>query len=395
MPRNFSSFVERIGGEGAAAWTIHYRALERQRRGEDVILLSVGEPDFDTPAPVVEAAVASLRRGRTHYGDIVGEPALREAVARFHEETVGQAVDPDQVVVMAGAQCALFAAALCLLDAGEEVIVPEPMYVTYEAVVGASGARLVRIPLRAEHGFQLDPADLAAAVTSRTRALLLNTPHNPTGAVLPRATLEAVAEICRRQDLWLISDEVYARLAYDRPHVSPAGLPGMAERTVVVNSLSKSHAMTGWRLGWAVAPAPLVPHLANLALCMLYGCPPFVQDAAVTALSLEAGALEGMRVAYDRRRCLVRDALAGLPGLVCRMPEGGMFAMIDVRGTGLSAYAFADGLLERQAVAALAGEAFGPSAAGHIRMSLGLPDALLAEACRRIAAHAASLVRAA
>ncbi len=390
MVMKFSSFVERIGGEGAAAWNIHSRAVERLRRGEDVILLSVGDPDFDTPAPITDAAIASLRAGNTHYTSVVGEPELRRVIAARHRRSTSQEAGPEQVIVLAGAQCGLFSAALCILEPGDEIVVPEPMYVTYEAVIGATGARLVTVPLRSERHFHLDPRDLAAAVTGRTRAVLLNSPHNPTGAVLTREAVEAVAEICIRHDLWLISDEVYASLAYDRPFVSPCGLPGMAERTVTVNSLSKSHAMTGWRLGWAVTPPEMVEHMANLALCMLYGCPGFVQDAAVVALEAELQEVAMMREAYRSRRDLVCERLGSVPGLRCHRPEGGMFVMLDVRDTGQSAYAFSEGLLEVAGVSVLAGDAFGPSAAGHVRLSLGVSEEALRTACDRIADYVAS-----
>lgn len=387
----FSSFVERIGGEGAAAWDIHTKAVERQRRGEDVIVLSVGDPDFDTPPAIVDAAIESLRQGRTHYMPIIGEPALRRAIAREHGRTTGQEVGPENVAVLAGAQCALFSAAMCVLDEGDEVIVPEPMYVTYEAVLRSAGARIVNVPLPASRGFALDPAEIAAAVTARTRAILINSPHNPTGAMLTRRDWEAVAEICRRHDLWLLSDEVYASLTYESEHVSPAGLPGMDERTVTINSLSKSHAMTGWRIGWVVAPRPLVPHLANLALCMLYGCPGFVQDAALAALEAGPTEVARMRDIYRRRRDLVHRKLSQAGGLGCHLPEAGMFMMVDIRETGLGADAFCEGLLDAKGVSVLAGEAFGPSAAGHVRLSLGTPEPVLEEACDRIVAYARSL----
>jgi arginine:pyruvate transaminase len=387
----FSSLVERIGGEGAAAWNIHARAVERRRRGDDVIILSVGDPDFDTPVPIVDAAIDSLRRGRTHYMPIVGEPELRRAIADQHSRASGQQVGPENVAVLPGAQCALFCAALCVLDTGDEIIVPEPMYVTYEAVMGTAGARIVNVKLPAARHFALDPADIAAAITPRTRAILINSPHNPTGAMLTRRDWEAVAELCRRHDLWLLSDEVYASVTFEGEHVSPAALPGMAERTVTINSLSKSHAMTGWRLGWAVAPAPLIPHVVNLALCMLYGCPGFIQDAALAALRTGPAEVERMRVVYRARRDLVHRRLSQATGLGCHLPAAGMFMMVDVSGTGQSAYQFSEGLLDAQGVSVLAGEAFGPSAAGHIRLSLGMPEPVLETACDRIVAYARSL----
>lgn len=388
----FSALTQRIAGDGAAAWDIHYRALALQEQGEDILLLSVGDPDFDTPVPIVDAAVESLRTGNTHYADVRGKRALRESIARRHQQRSGQAVDADQVVVLAGAQCALFSVAQCVLNPGDEVIVAEPMYVTYEAVFGACGATVIPVPVRSENGFRVLPEDVAARITPRTRALALNSPHNPSGASLPRATWEALAELCIAHDLWLISDEVYSELLFDGEHVSPGSLPGMAERTATLNSLSKSHAMTGWRVGWVVAPSSLTAHLENLALCMLYGSPDFIQDAAVVALEAQLPELEAMREAYRQRRDLVCETFAGCPGLRALKPDGGMFVMVDIRETGLSAQEFSNCLLDRHGVSVLAGEAFGPSAAGHIRLGLVLGIAQLQDACQRIARCAAELM---
>lgn len=387
----YAPLVEGLDGEGARAWDIHTAALEQARRDDGVIVLSVGDPDFPTPAPIVERAVDSLRRGRTRYTSIQGEPALREAIAAHHARLTGHAAPADSIVVTAGAQNGLFATALCLLSAGDEVIVPSPMYVTYEAVFAAAGARMVTVPLRAENGFHPDVEDIAAAATSRTRAIFMNSPHNPTGAVLTRDAWTAIGEICRRHDLWLISDEVYAGLTFDQPHISPCALPGLAERSVIVSSLSKSHAMTGWRLGWVVAPGALAKHLTNLLLCMLYGLPGFIQDAGIAALARESAELEAMRAAYRRRRDIVCARLNGIPGLSCVRPEGAMFVMADIRDTGLSAQDFAWGLLDRHKVSVLPGEAFGPEAAGHVRISLCQPEARLEEACARIADYVAGL----
>lgn len=388
----FSSLTQRIAGDGAAAWEIHYRALAMLEQGRDVLLLSVGDPDFDTPAPIVQAAMDSLQAGNTHYADVRGKRSLREAIARRHQQRSGQAVTADQVTVLAGAQCALFCVAQCVLEPGDEVIVAEPMYVTYEAVFGACGAKVVPVPVRPEHGFRVQPEDVAARITPRTRALALNSPHNPSGASLPRSTWEALAELCIGHDLWLISDEVYSELLYDGDHISPASLPGMAERTATLNSLSKSHAMTGWRVGWVVGSPALAGHLENLALCMLYGSPDFIQDAAVVALEQPLPELEAMRDAYRQRRDLVCASLADCPGVRALKPDGGMFVMVDIRETGLSAQDFSNRLLDLHGVSVLAGEAFGPSAAGHIRLGLVLGAEPLREACRRIALCAGELM---
>ena len=384
----YAPLVDRIGGPGAAAWDIHFRAQARKEAGEDIILLTVGDPDFDTPATITDVAVASMRGGRTHYTPSGGEIELRRAVAAHHQRLHGQPTGCEQVVIVPGAQCGLFAAALCLLGPGDEVIVPEPTYVTYAGVIGATGATPVNIPLSPERDFHPDPADVAAAVSDRTRAILLNSPHNPTGVVFRRPELEAIVEICRRYDLWLISDEVYASLTFERPHVSPCSLPEMAARTVVASSPSKSHAMTGWRIGWVVAPVEIAAHMTNLMACMLYGSPPFIQDAAVHALTTEVEGLESMRAAFRARRDLVCDTLARTPGMTLHRPESGMFVMIDVRGTGLSAQDFAEGLLAREGVSVLPADPFGPSATGHVRLSFSSGDAELAEGCRRIVRYA-------
>jgi arginine:pyruvate transaminase len=389
----FSSLTERIGGEGSRAWEIHNRAMTRVRRGEDVILLSIGDPDFDTPPSIVDSCVASLHAGNTHYTAISGEPALRAAIARQHAAVTGTPCTPDQVVVFHGAQNALYSAAICLLDRGDDVIVPEPMYVTYEAVVGASGARMVSVPCPREANFHLDLDALAVAVTPQTRAILLNTPNNPTGTVLTVEELVAVADLCRRHDLWLISDEVYATLTFERAHISPGALPGMAERTVTVNSLSKSHAMTGWRIGWTVSPPELTPHLGNLALCMHYGCPGFIQDAAAAGLDNEPAEIAALKAELRARRDLVCDRLDGVAGLERLKPEAGMFVMLDVRATGLAAFDFASGLLESQAVSLLPADAFGQSARGHLRIGLCSSRDVLAEACRRIVLHTEDVMR--
>lgn len=387
----FSSLTERIGGAGSRAWDIHVHAVQRRRRGEDVILLSIGDPDFETPPAIVDRCVESLRSGNTHYSAISGEPALRAAIARYHRSISGGPCAPDQIVVFHGAQNALYSAVVCLLDRGDEVIVPEPNYVTYEAVVGATGARMVTVPCPPEAGFHPDPEALVAAVTPRTRAILLNTPNNPTGAVLTAGELMAVADLCRIHDLWLISDEVYAMLAFERDHVSPCALPGMADRTVTVNSLSKSHAMTGWRVGWTVSPPELTPHLANLALCMHYGCPGFIQDAAAAALDEAPPEIVAMKAELRARRDLVCTLFDGIPGLECLKPDAGMFVMLDIRETGVGAFEFASGLLDTHAVALLPADAFGSSARGHLRVGLCCSQAVLAEACARIASFAREL----
>jgi arginine:pyruvate transaminase len=390
----YSALTKRIAGDGAAAWQIHDRALDMREQGIDVLLLSIGDPDFDTPQPIVQAAIDSLQAGDTHYPDVRGSRGLRSSIARRHRQRSGQAVDGDHVIVFPGAQCAVYSVAQCLLDPGDEVIVAEPMYVTYEGVFGACSAKVVPVAVRPENGFRVDPADVAALITPKTRVILLNSPNNPSGASLPLSTWQALAALCVRHDLWLISDEVYSDLLFEGEHTSPASLPGMAERTATINSLSKSHAMSGWRVGWVIGPKPMAEHLVNLSLCMLFGIPDFIQNAAQLALDQDLPEVALMREEYRQRRDLVCARLSGCPGIKPIRPDGGMFVMVDVRQTGLGAQGFAERLLEGYGVSVLAGEAFGPSAAGHIRIGLVVDRVKLAEACRRIALCAADLLEA-
>ena len=383
-----SLLTRRLDVESSRVWDIHYQARHRQEAGEDVILLTVGDPDFETPAAIVDAAESSLRRGRTRYGPTAGEPSLREMIARHHARTTAQTVSAENVVVFAGAQSALFASVLCIADPGDEIAVFEPRYVTYDGVFDTPGAVRIDVPLAAPQGFRFDPDALGRAVTSRTRAVVINTPHNPTGVVAAREELEAIAAIAKRHDLWVLSDEVYANLTYDVEHVAIASLPGMAERTVTINSLSKSHAMQGWRVGWAVGPEPLARHLTHLIVSMVFGTPCFTQDAALYALTHELAEVEEMERAYRARRDLVCARLNACPGLACQWPQGGMYAFVDVRGTGLSDEAFAWGLLDAEGVSVLPAATFGASATGHVRVSLTAPEPALERACDRIDRYA-------
>jgi arginine:pyruvate transaminase len=380
----FSPLVERIAGKGAGAWKIHFAAERQRAAGRDVIFLTVGDPDQAPPSAVIEATVDSLRRHRTGYAPILGYIEIRAAIAARFAKRTGVPCTVENVVIVPGTQAGLYCALQCLAGPGDEVIVPEPMYATYEAVGGASGAKLVNIPLRSESGFHPDLDVLAKAVTPRTRMIWINSPHNPTGAVLDPIEIEAIAALCRKHDLWLLSDEVYEDLAFARPHLSPRSLPGMAERTVVVSSLSKSHAIPGFRLGWMIGPPALTPHLFNLLLCTLYGGPPFIQDGALVALRGELPEVAALHEDYRRRAALLSDTLVTAPNCRVVQPEGGMFVLLDVRGSGLGSEEFAERLLESESVAVLPCDGFGPSAVGHLRISLTVDDARLKEAGERI-----------
>jgi arginine:pyruvate transaminase len=387
----FSPLVDRISGTGLGAWGVHMEAVRRRDAGEDIIFLTIGDPDQAPPGPVVEATIASLRQSRTGYTPIIGYPRVREAIAARCQRRTGRPCSADNVVLTPGTQGGLFCALHCLAGPGDEVILPEPIYGPYAGVIGASGARLVTVPLRADLGFHPDLDAIAGAVTPRTRVIWINSPHNPTGAVFTAEEIAGIAELCRSRDLWLLSDEVYEDLAFARPHISPWSLPDMAERTIVVSSLSKSHAMAGFRFGWVIGPPALSQHLFNFLLCMYFGGPGFIQDGALAALGSELPEVVALREAYRNRAGLLSGILADARNCRATPPEGGMFILLDVRSTGLGSEGFARGLLAHGNVAVVPCDGFGPSAVGHLRIALTAPEPRLEEAGRRIVRFARSL----
>lgn len=384
----YASRIHRMTSKASKAWDIHFIAVEKRARGEPAILLTVGNTDFASPEPAVSAVHDSLAAGRTHYSPSAGSRSLREAIARHQSRKIGQVVDADQVIVTIGAQNALLNAALCLVEPGDQVLVPEPMYVTYPDTIAAAGGEIVNIRSPAKNRFRPLINDMEAAVGPRTRAIFLATPNNPTGAVYTSEELSAIAALCRNHDLWLVSDEVYSEFVYEGRHVSPSVLPGMAERTITISSLSKSHAMAGWRLGWMIGPQEFANRADQVALCSTYGVPTFLQDAAIAALERFPDGLPELQSAYRRRRDRLCDRLQSVPVLCCHRPEGGMFVMLDVRATGLSAYDFAKGLIFEEGVAILPADGFGNSATGYLRITLGVAEAEIEEAALRVCRYA-------
>ncbi len=380
----FSLLTDRVKGSAADVWDLHYLAKQAKTRGEDVILLSVGDPDFATPDAVIEKALQAMREGDTHYTSILGHEELRVTIAEQHRARSGQAIDAANVITMSGAQNALFACSLCLLDPGDEAIVLQPMYVTYEATVQASGATLVPVVMDAESGFRLDRDALQAAISKRTRAIFYASPSNPTGIALNAEELEFIAELAQRHDLWVVADEVYANFVFDGEFHHIASLAGISERVITIGSMSKSYAMSGWRLGWAIAPSEMIANLEKLALCMLYGLPGFVQQASAYALQHSSEYLARMREIYRQRLVYLFDEFSAMKGLKPLMPDAGMFMMVKVLGTGLSAPEFVKALYEETGVSVLDGTAFGASVEGYVRVSCTVRDTELQEACSRI-----------
>ncbi len=382
----YTELLARVSGRGADAWKIHYTAAERQRSGEPIILLTIGQEASETTPPViVDAVIDSLRQGRHHYSEISGEPNLRQALSQHYTQQLGTAVSPDNCAFFAGAQNALFAASLCTLERGDEAILIEPYYATYPATFSAGGAELSFVATLPENDFIPSVEDIERKITGRTRAIVINSPQNPTGVVYEVTFMQHLIELCQRHQLWLISDEVYVSLVEPGQFQSPASLPEAFERCITISSLSKSHRMPGWRLGWIVAQEDLVARLFNLSLCMAYGLPMFIQDAAVTALrhSDEIGVRVRREVNQKRNRVIAM--LEQSKGIIVRGSKAGMFVTFDVRNLNISAVNFAWRLLDEYQVAVLPCRAFGASGRGILRINTGDTEENLTAACERIA----------
>jgi arginine:pyruvate transaminase len=381
----YAAIVDRLAGLGSDKWAVHFRAKQRRLAGDEIILLTIGEPDLPPSPDLVAATCAAMQAGRTGYSNGQGEAGVLAALAAKYSHRAGRVVATSEVMYLPGTQTALYAVMRALAGPGDEVLVGDPLYATYDAVIAAAGATRIAVPLRCESGFHLRPDDLAAALTQRSRVLLLNSPHNPTGAVLSAAEIAAIGEVCRQHDLWIISDEVYEAMCNEGQFASPFDIAGLAERTVVVSSLSKSHAVPGFRSGWCAGPEEFIRRLLPLAEAMLFGSQPFIADMATLALSKTFPQIAAMRTAYQRRARLLEGMLNGTEGdMRFLMPECGMFAMLDIRGLGRSAESFAFHLLEETGVALMPGNAFGEHAEGFVRISLTVPDDDIGEAGRRI-----------
>lgn len=380
----FASVTDRLADLGAAKWAVHREARRRVIAGQDIIELAIGEPDTPAPQALIDATIASLQARRTKYSGGRGESSVLQSIAAKYSKRTGRAITTENAAYMPGTQTALFAVIAALAEAGNEVLVGDPLYATYEGVIRASGADMVLVPLDPAKGFHLQAADLEARITPRSRVLLLNSPHNPTGATLTREEIAAIVDVCARHDLWIVSDEVYETMSYGSPFVSPFDLPEGAERTVVVSSISKSHMLPGMRAGWCVGPAEFIDRMLPLSEMMLFGGQPFIQDMTAFALSADFAECAEMVESFRLRAEILPEALANAPGLRCSKPEGGMFAMVDVSGTGLDGEAFAWRLLNEEKVAVMPGSSFGQQAAGHIRVSLSADADLLREASSRM-----------
>ncbi|MFK7829236.1 MAG: pyridoxal phosphate-dependent aminotransferase [Congregibacter sp.] len=380
----YAAITDRLTEEDSNVWMVHDRALAMQRNGEDVILLSVGDPDFRTPEPIIDNAVSHLRVGRTHYSPSLGEIKFRRAVADLETKTSPHPCSSDEVAILPGATAAIYAALSCLLNPGDEIVIPEPMYVGYTPIMRALDAKVRTVALDARSEFSLDVQAVKDAITPQTRVLFLNTPGNPTGSIIPASDIRELAKYCRERGVWLLCDEVYSMFCYEGKHMSARASAEHIDNVVMVDGLSKSHAMSGWRMGWVVAPAELIERLGCYAAATLFGCPQFIQDASAFALENDQEYVQRMGDEYRARRDYVLRRLKKLEMLRCARPRAGMFIMCDVSATGMDGKAFAERLLDAQGVSVIPGDAFGPSARNFVRLGLAQDRTVLKRACKRI-----------
>jgi arginine:pyruvate transaminase len=385
----YAQVTERLATLGGAKWSVHSRARLLRAQGRDVIELTIGEPDIAPPPTLIEATIRALHAGRTGYSNGRGEQALLAALAARYSTRRGRAIGQDQFLCLPGTQTVLYMVLTALAGPGDEVLVGDPMYATYEGVIRASGATMVPVPLHPEQGFRMQPADLLARLTPNSRVLLLNTPHNPTGAVLGKQDLAALGQIARNHDLWILSDEVYEDLVFPGvTFASPADDPALAERVIVAASISKSYAAPGFRSGWCMGPRDFIDRALPLAETMLFGNQPFLADATAEIIASPSAVAPGMVARFHSRAQMLAARLDGVAGLRVHRPDAGMFALVDISASGLTGEAYALALLEAEGVACMPGESFGAGLAGWLRLSLTQPDAVMAEAANRIARFA-------
>ncbi|MFZ0279549.1 MAG: pyridoxal phosphate-dependent aminotransferase [Candidatus Sulfotelmatobacter sp.] len=360
--------MSRLGTETAFEVLNKARALERQ--GKSIIHLEIGEPDFDTPANVIEAGVNALHKGWTHYGPSAGLPELRQTIADYVSRTRSVKVSPDGVVVVPGGKPIIFFTILALIDEGDEVIYPNPGFPIYESMIHYVGGKAVPIHLREERDFSLDVDELASLITDRTKLIILNSPQNPTGGVMQRKDVEQVAQIIGDRNILVLSDEIYSRLLFEGDHFSIMSVPGMQERTILLDGFSKTYAMTGWRMGYGVMRPDLAAHITRLATNSTSCTASFTQIAGIEALRGDQSSVDRMCAEFKRRRDVFVAGLNKIKGFSCRLPKGAFYVFPNIMKTGWKSKPLADALLEQAGIAALSGTAFGEFGEGYLRFSV-------------------------
>ena len=385
-----SKLIKKISGPASKAWLVGDKAFEMMDAGIDVIHLGIGDPDFDTPKQISSLLKEAIDNNKTHYSPLAGENGLRQEIASHAMDLYGGDIKKENIAVLPGAQAALFSAFLCLAERGDEVIVLEPTYATYPAVIQASGAKIVTVKLDEKTGYQLKVSDIKRAITSKTKAILINSPSNPSGAVFKQDTLNALAYLCKRERIWLVTDEVYWSLTYEDDHASAFFQNETRANVIVINSLSKSHAMTGWRVGWVIAPEEIIDALTSLSQAQYFGVSQFIQLAAIEALRDKKNPQIFKGLFLSRRDAFIKE-IKKSELLQFSVPQGGMFLLINIEKTGLDGGKFAERLLQEEHVAVVPGYGFGESMQNTIR--IGFLDEIprLIEAAIRLRRFAESL----
>ncbi len=363
----YTERVSRLESEGA--FVVLAKAKQLEAQGKSIIHLQIGEPDFDTPRNICDAGIRAINDGKTHYAASGGIPAAREAVAQYVRATRGIRVSSENAVIMPGAKPVIYCAMIALINEGDEIIVPNPGYPTYRSLAAFFGAKAVPVKLSEENDFRFSLDDFASLITPRTRMVILNSPQNPTGGILTQTDLEGVYALAKKHDLWILSDEIYSRIIYDIDFKSIASIPGATERTIIVDGMSKTYAMTGWRLGYGVMPKRLADYMFTLAINNFSSTATFSQYALIEALQGTQTEIDKMVAEFKRRRDVIVDGLNRIGGIRCHRPEGAFYVFPNIKETGLTSNEFANMMLEQAGVACLSGTAFGEYGEGYVRFS--------------------------
>ena len=391
MPK-LSQRISALNTDGSDGWEVFYRARALKAQGHDITELTIGEHDITTAPDILDAMHRAAKAGHTGYAIVSGIDPLRSEIARRVSARTGVATRLENVLITPGGQSALFAAHMAALSPGDTALFVDPYYATYPGTIRAASGRPHAITTRAQQAF-LPTYEQIMAQPENARSLLINSPNNPTGTVYPPETLQDIARACQERDLWLVSDEVYDTQVWEGHHVSPRALPDMADRTMVIGSMSKSHAMTGSRIGWIIAPVPVIDRLIDLATTTTYGVPGYIQDAALFALQQGEETEHAVAAPFKRRRDLAMDLFNQQTIIKVTPSRGAMYLMLDIRATGLSGKDFANQLLDAHGIATMPGESFGQAASGHLRIALTVADEVLIRALRTLCDFAAGLAK--
>jgi len=388
---NFSRASERMATGTDEMWGVHDKALELQAQGKDIILFSIGDPDLATQDITVKHAIESLQQGRTHYSPGAGELRLRQAIANIETKATGKETTINQIVIHPGGTNAIFTTLSCFLNEGDEIIIPSPMYVGYQGLLEAIGVEKVHVPLDIDNNFALDVELVKQAFTDKTKVLFLNTPGNPGGNMITGDQLQELAEYCLARDVWIVCDEVYSMITSGKRHASLMKVADKLDNVVVIDALSKSHSMTGWRLGWTVSSEQVAARLLDCASATIFGCCQFVQDAAAFALENDEEYMRAIADEYTTRRDYVVSRIEKISGIKASAPQAGMFVMMDISEVEDDGLVFASDLLDSQGVSVLPGAAFGEITKHFVRLSLTHPVHVMSQAFDRIERYVESI----